>query len=384
MITALSDTELILLVVGVFYFSECIFWLPETAVTMTSAFGKLRIATSPVFLRRTNSQAAILSPFPWSRSLVTEDWPVAVSPSGIAILFGPHAGKFIAFDDLKSVEAEKHSLRLNQCSIPCATSGAALQIASLLLDLDKSTADERDSLLRTAIQSRFSLSGVVTRLENVERFTDSLRTISLFMFLWVFAYGLFLYYTVELQPGLLFRYFTPLGILWLSGVILFAMAQRKILANSSSEQISRVATLCFSPAAVMRAANAITREAYSSFDPSAVAVSVLHPKQLDEALSQRLRNLLYPPSSDFPNESHSFKTTCEWYNEVHLRTLKEMLTSANIAADELLNHPVADYGALSWCPRCLSQYTLPAGVCFDCRGVILQSFEPDKSDLAPT
>lgn len=384
MITALSDTELILLVVGVFYFSECIFWLPDTAVTLTSAFGKLRIATSPVFLQRTNSQAAILSPFPWSRSLVSEDWPVAVSPNGISILFGPHSGKFIAFEDLESVEAEKHSLRLNQCSIPCVTSGAALQIATLLQDMDKIATDERGSLLRTAIQSRFALSGVASRLENVERFTDSLRTISLFMFLWVFAYGPVLYYTVELQPGLLFRYFTPLGILWLSGVVLFAMAQRKILSNSASERVSRVATLCFSPAAVMRAAHAITREAFSSFDPSAVAVSVLHPKQLDKVLSRRLRNILYPPSSDYPNESHSFKATCEWYNEVNLTTLKEMLTSANIAADELLKPPVADYGALAWCPRCLSQYTLSEGVCFDCRGVSLQSFETDNSDRAAT
>lgn len=383
MITALSDTELILIVVGVFYFSECIFWLPETAVTLTSAFGKLQIATSPVFLRRTNSQAAIISPFPWSRSLVCEDWPVAVSPNGISILFGPHSGKFFAFEDLDSVEAEKHSLRLNQCSIPCATSGAAQQLATLLQDLEKSTIDERGSLLRTAIQSRFALSGVATRLENVERFTSSLRTISLFMFLWIFGYGPLLYYTVELHPGLLFRYFTPLGILWLSGVILFVMAQRKILANSSSEQISRVATVCFSPAAVMRAAHAITRESFFSFDPSAVAVSVLHPKQLDEVLSRRLRNILYPPTSDFPNESQSFKTTCEWHNAVHLTTFKEMLTSASIVADELLKPPVADYGALAWCPRCLSQYTFSEGVCFDCRGVILQSFETDKSDPAP-
>lgn len=384
MTTALSDTELILMVVGVFYFSECIFWLPETAVALTGAFGKLRIANSPVFLRRTNSQAAILSPFPWSSSLVSEDWPVAVSPGGIAILFGPHAGHFIAFEDLESVEAEKHSLRLNKCSILFATSSAALQIATLLQAMKKIAVAERDSVLRTAIQSRFFLSAVSARLEKVGRFTDSLRTISLFMFLWVFAYGPLLYYTVELQPGLLFRYFTPLGILWLTGVVLFSIAQYKLLLNSSSEQISRVATLCFSPAAVMRAAQAITREAFSCFDPCAVAVSVLHPKHLHEALSQRLRNLLYPTSSDFPNESHSFKTTCEWYSELQLSTFKEMLTATNIDTDELLHPPAADYGALSWCPRCLSQYTLPDGVCFDCRGVSLQSFDTDNSDLAPT
>jgi hypothetical protein len=383
MITALSDTELILIIVGVFYLSECIFWLPETAVTLTSAFGKLRLATSPVFLRRTNSQAAILSLFPWSRSLVAEDWPVAVSPSGISILFGPHAGHFIAFEDLQSVEAEKHSLRLNQCSIRYATSSAALQIATLLQTLKTSTVDERASLIRSAMQSRFSLSDFSARLENVERFTDSLRTISLFMFLWVFGYGPLLYYTVELRPGLLFRYFAPLGILWLSGVVLFAIAQRKLLTNSSSEQTGRVATLCFSPAAVMRAAHAITHEAFSGFDPSAVAVSILHPKQLSETLSQRLRNLLYPPSSDDPNESHSFNTSCEWYNELQLTTLQEMLTSADIAVDELLNPPIADYGALSWCPRCLAQYTFSSGVCFDCRGVSLQSFETDESDPAP-
>lgn len=384
MMTALSDTELILIVVGVFYLSECILWLPEMAVAFSSTFGKLRIANSPVFLRRANSQAALLSPFPWSHCVVAEDSPLAISPDGISILTGPQAGKFISLNLLKSIVADKNFLRLDQATVRFATVSAARHFSAFLQTIQDTPQAERESAIKANAQSRHSLPDLAARLETVERSTSSQRAISTFMFLWIFGYGPFLYYTVEPQPGLLVRYFAPLGIVWLLGIVLFALARFKLFSLPYSEHAGQIATMFFSPAAVMRAAQSITREAFSDFDPSTVAVSCLHPNQLEEFLSKRLRNLKYPFVADFPDASEEFRETCLWHSQLQLSLLQEMLAAENIDVDQLLKPPEVDYGALSWCLRCLAQYTHAEGVCSNCPDLNLQVFENSEPDSTST
>jgi len=382
MFTALSDTEMILIIVGLFYLFECVVWLPEAALAFTSAFGRFRLAVFPLFLRRSNSRAALLSLFPGSRSLVAEDWPIAVSPDGISVNVGPDQGHYITFEALNLVKAEQHKLQINQSTITCAASDCSKYLAELLQELQTATADERSKLIESALKSRFSLTGSSRRLEHVERFTAVTRTVSLLFFFWVFVYGPVLYYTVEPRPGMLFRYFIPLGVLWLLQVIMMAVAQRTLLSLSSTEQFNRIATLCFSPAGVMRAAHTITREAFSDYDPSALAVMTLQPQQLRRFLSRRLRNMQYPLFSDILDASGDFRATCHWFCDVQMQAFETMLSEAGINTEKLLTPPTPDFDAVSWCPRCLSQYTLAAGMCPDCLDITLQIFETSIPDIS--
>jgi hypothetical protein len=375
MFKVLSDTELILLIIGVIYLSECLLWLPDQAVAFSAAFGRLKPAWRPEFLQRVDSHAEILSPFPWSRSVIAADWPVAVSPDGLCILSGSKAGTFLAFDQLKPVEADQRTLRLNGIATKCAASDGAAHVAKLLQELRSLPAAQRSVVLSVAVQSSFSLAGVSSRLEEVERVTSSLRIVSLFLFLWVFVHGSVLYYTVEPHPGMLTRYLTPLGILWLAGIVLFAFAQRRLLTNSSTEQVSRIATMCFSPAGVMRASSAITREAFSAFNPAAVAAVIMQSSSFRITVCERIRHLQHPSESDFPEATDEFKMARDWFRNQHLTALVRMLAELNIAPEDLLKAPIRDNDARTWCPRCLNQYTLESGTCHDCIDISLLGFE---------
>tara|TARA_R110002072_G_scaffold271038_2_gene430965 strand:- start:85242 stop:86408 length:1167 start_codon:yes stop_codon:yes gene_type:complete len=372
--SALSDTELILIVIAVIYLWECLVWLPAEAVAFTTAFGSLKLASHPTFLQRIDSHAAVLSIFPWSRSIVASEWPVPVSRDGLCILTGAKAGTFIPFGDLKTVEADQRYLRINRTRTKCASLEAARRFANLLTTLRELHIDKRDAVLDEAMQSSFSSEGVVSRIEQVDRSVSALRLASLLLFIWVFIQGPILYYTTESQTGALIRYLAVSGFFWLVGVVLFAIAQRRLLNSPATEQFSRVATLCVSPAGVMRAANIITSDAFSEFTPAAVAAAVMPATDFRSYIGQRLRQLTHPSASDFPDTSPEFRSTRTSFDARQLKTLSVILKEQGIEIDELLRAPVPDFDARTWCPRCLTQYTLESGDCPECLDVPLQKF----------
>lgn len=372
--SALSDTELILLVIAVIYLWECLLWLPAEAVAFTTAFGRLKLALHPTFLRRIDSHAALISIFPWSRSIVASEWPVPVSRDGLCILNGSKAGTFIPFGELKTVEADQRYIRINRTRTKCASAEVALHFTNLLTTLRELPIDERDAAIDEAVQSSFSPEGVASRIEQVDRSVSALRLASLLLFIWVFIHGPILYYTTESQTGTLTRYLAVSGLFWLSGVVLFAIAQRRLLSSPSTEQFSRVATLCVSPAGVMRAANTITSDAFSQFTPAAVAAAVMPSTAFRSFISQRLRQLAHPSASDFPDASPEFRSTQNSFDARQLAALSVMLKEQSIEIDELLCAPAPDFDARTWCPRCLNQYTLESGDCPDCLDVPLQKF----------
>jgi hypothetical protein len=377
--SALSDTELILLVIAVIYLWECLLWLPAEAVAFTSAFGSLKLALHPTFLRRIDSHAAILSIFPWSRSIVASQWPVPVSRDGLCLLTGSKAGTFIPFGELKTVEADQRYLRINRTRTRCASVEVVLHFTNLLTTLRELPIDERDAALDEAVQSSCSPAGVVSRIEQVDRSVSALRLASLLLFIWVFIHGPILYYTTESQTGTLTRYLAVFGLFWLVGVALFAIAQRRLLNSPTTEQFSRMATLCVSPAGVMRAANIITSDAFSQFTPAAVAAAVMPATAFRSFISQRLRQLTHPSASDFPDASPEFKSARSSFNARQLTALSVMLKEQGIDIDELLCAPAPDFDARTWCPRCLNQYTLESGDCPECLDVPLQKFN-DAAD----
>ena len=328
--SALSDTELILIVIAVIYLWECLVWLPAEAVAFTTAFGSLKLASHPTFLQRIDSHAAVLSIFPWSRSIVASEWPVPVSRDGLCILTGAKAGTFIPFGDLKTVEAGQRYLRINRTRTKCASLEAARRFANLLTTLRELHIDKRDAVLDEAMQSSFSSEGVVSRIEQVDRSVSALRLASLLLFIWVFIQGPILYYTTESQTGALIRYLAVSGFFWLVGVVLFAIAQRRLLNSPATD--------------------------FRSY------------------IGQRLRQLTHPSASDFPDTSPEFRSTRTSFDARQLKTLSVILKEQGIEIDELLRAPVPDFDARTWCPRCLTQYTLESGDCPECLDVPLQKF----------
>ena len=155
----------------------------------------------------------------------------------------------------------------------------------------------------------------------------------------MFIHGPILYYTTESQTGTLTRYLAVFGLFWLVGVALFAIAQRRLLNSPTTEQFSRMATLCVSPAGVMRAANIITSDAFSQFTPAAVAAAVMPATAFRSFISQRLRQLTHPSASDFPDASPEFKSARSSFNARQLTALSVMLKEQGIDIDELLCAP---------------------------------------------
>ena len=370
----LNDTELIFVVLGVIYFSECVLWLPETAVVFTGVLKRLRLARQPEVVRRGFNRATLLPLFPFSRTVVTEEFPVACSPAGTAILAGEHTGQFIQWSELTTLSTNQRKLRLNGFVLKVSTS----EFATLVVDVLTTLQGEPDERLAESILQVLHASNDVAaareRIDSVAASVASLRLVSVMLTFWVFVVGPYLYYLVKPHPELLIRYLIPFGTFWLSGIVLFWLSHRRLLPGSKADRSSRLMTLCLSPGSVMRAADAASRGAFASIDPSAIALAVMSPAVRDAFISRRLRELQHPVPFDLVETTEDFAAAHHWWTEQRLVALTASLKKEEVDPAGLLPIPLRDDDANSWCPRCLCQFIHHSGSCPDCPGIALTPF----------
>lgn len=374
MFTSLSDTEMIFLVLGVIYFSECVLWLPDSASAFCSTFRQTRSVWRPYVLGRDQGSYALLPLLPFTRLIVADESPIAVSPDGVAFLAGNAEGEFIAFDDLSEIQSDQRKLTLNKATVTLATAESSVHLSQTLRHLQSRPQDEREALIAAWLHQSCSLDNARLRLERVDTETSLLRTVSSLLWLWAFGYGPVLYYTVEANDTLLFRYLAVFACLWFPGVLLFWLAHRRLLRDSSHDRNNRLMTFLFSPASVMRVADSASRGAFAGLTPAALAAVSMKDSAFQEFVGGYVRSLCYTTGRSPNDSSIEFSQTRESFNHQKLDSVKALLSVKGINLDELLKPPRPHFDARSWCPRCVGQFTLSEGNCPECVDVSLIRF----------
>jgi hypothetical protein len=396
----LSDTELILVVLGVIYLIESCAWLRDGNVAFVSFLGRFRLRTSSPIA---NDRGGVVfgSPLPFDQTLFGEPWPIAISPDGILSYSSTSIGIqgnrrpepiHLAFDDIKSVEADANRIRVNGqifASLRSPASASALRQA--ILDVRKRVPGERAKELRKLLRATTDTSRIDQAMDKLQRATAMLRFVTGLLFGQIFFIGPFLYYTYHAADDrywILFKFLVLSGVCWLAICLIYYLSHRKLYPTNVAQRRKQVLTYLVSPASALRSADLLGRDTFVLTHPLALACRLCRQVSVHELARRVWIDYRHPLPPTAPLVSAEARAVLEWYRIELGVILSEFLHSLGLDPAELLLPPsAADSGAITYCPRCQRQFVLAAGHCDDCGGMELRSFaekaEPTQETIAP-
>lgn len=159
---------------------------------------------------------------------------------------------------------------------------------------------------------------------------------------------------------------------------LFRRAHRELFPGCDDDLLSQCVKLTLYPITGLRAADYLAVDLLSGFDRSVAAVCLSEPGALRGLLEELYREALSPPTGGLEVAEADLLTAAHAALALRIRALAE---GSGIALPAHLDRPKASSPQHhTWCPLCLTQYRLSAGVCDGCRGVVLRPFEAEVTD----
>ncbi len=154
--------------------------------------------------------------------------------------------------------------------------------------------------------------------------------------------------------------------------MLFRRAHKKLFPDAEDERFTHFLIILLSPVTAIRACDVLSRPLLEAYHPLAVAKIFCPTKQFEAMARHYWRELRYPALPICPREDRVALET-EGYSRTVLQDAAEhFLKRSGIDTDALINPPLpADDTCLSYCPRCLAQFTTREGICADCGGLVL-------------
>jgi hypothetical protein len=382
----ISDTEMILAVGVMFYFSECVYWISHRSVCFSSLGRSFDPHRTVSFMASDRHGFVLTAPTPFATSFVCEGWPVFVSPEGVYTPSGQAVpdetaadrdGNYVFFHEKCSVKVLGCEVWVNGKLLTSLASSTHAEFFKRCLDEFSATCrHDREEAIQKKLQAMTDVDSIMQRISSLRRETSSVKVASTILFLYTFGLGPALYYLAITVPtyGLLV-YLTGFAACWLYAILSFCSAHHRLYPDGGAERRKCWALMVLSPVAAMRCPNALSRNLLASYHPVAVAVAVCAQRTLLKFAKPFLLDLQYA----LPTASHTENPACyrteQWFRSCLENQLREVLLSSGIDNTDLLKPPAPDPDARSYCPRCHSQFVLAAGVCEDCRGVRLMSFE---------
>jgi hypothetical protein len=123
----------------------------------------------------------------------------------------------------------------------------------------------------------------------------------------------------------------------------------------------------------MRAHDLLVRRALETFHPLALARILVSPEEFRQLVHQVLLDLRHPLQPLAPTGPPEARASVAWSLAAWRKTVEEFVRRAELSPEELLAPPTpSEPDHVSYCPRCLTQYIVPEGVCAECGGLPLE------------
>jgi hypothetical protein len=223
-------------------------------------------------------------------------------------------------------------------------------------------------------RDRFDTKAITERWEAFREQIANIRILTN----WLFAY-LFVF-----TPILIWR--LGFHMVWptlLAGLLCFTIATafffRRIhkifYPKAEDDRFTHFLTILLSPATTIRAHDALSRPLLERFHPLAIAKVFCAEDKFRSIASGILREIRHPALPLCPR-SEPLALEAESFGRSLLdKTVEEFLKKNNVGIKKLLQPPEpTDPTCVSYCPRCLSQFTTLEGKCDDCGGLPLTPF----------
>jgi hypothetical protein len=377
----MTDSQKLILLVVVLYFSDCVTWVNSHVIAFLSCFGR-RWTWRQAGRIIGNSQGGLL----WSRLLppssmrfLSQITPVSISPQGV-VDFVTHAiardgyaeqsGTALRFEEISSVAHAEHELRLNHrrmvgtCSVELTS-----RLAHHLQQLRQAVPSERELLIDHWLDAAFDTRLIRERLLRFRHLTRFVRWHANIFFCYVFVAvpGIVLLRDWETT----WRFLLALYVfLLLSLVWYYFRAHQMLYRHRRGQRWQSAVIMCVNPLSAMRSVDELARDWLAVFDPLAIAAVVLEGEAWRHFAGLVLRDISYP-LQPWPVElDEQAASVVTWHREKLRTRYEQLLGEKQEPLDRLLLPEGAaaavDETSRRICPRCLCQYRLSSDSCSSC------------------
>jgi|GEM_PF-5530712 len=386
-IEGLTDVELILIVLALFYASESFAWLRGgTAWFVSFLGGPCRVLKSALLAGQDLAGPVFLEILPTGRSFLCMSWPVSISPGGVysysAVSLSPRGradqrAQFVPFDQIETICAQGDEVEINgQLFVSALCHSHAKFIAENLRRIAEQPPSERVAAIDDLLVALTNVEAAKTRLEEIDRVSSLLSLTSVLLFLLVFVMGPVCYYHFRLHPAstrMLVAYLGTFLLLWGLSTYLFARASRSIEPDERALRCKQVFAMALSPVSAMRAWSHLPRRALVNFHPLTVAATVCSRPSARSFAGEVLRDALHPIHPPCPNSIPVRRETETWFRERLADSLFRLAQRLGYELESLTAPPAREGDSRLYCPRCSDQYELLEGSCASCGELALLS-----------
>ena len=379
----MSDLELLYVLLAAFYLWECACWIPRGGVVFAGWRGKHCRVASVIGNQRGGFALAQPLP-PLGRIAVATQLPVSLSPAGALAYVAtsvtpagrpPQTGRFVRWDEIKSVAARGKNVRVNDDVFVRAQSTThARWLAGELRRLGRLGPETRSDAIGKLIESAFNVESVKARWAEFETPARPVRCLANALFLFVFL----------ATPAVIWRFglehtWLPLviGLFAMGGTIafLFRRAHRSLHPSADDERFTQFLMALLFPPAAIRACDLLSRPLIETFHPLAVASALCNDKELRRFARPLLLDLRNPALPLATEDNLELAAVEEWSRARTLAAAEAALRRSGVDPAELTRPPSpADATCRAFCPRCHAQFTLLDTRCGDCGGLPVRAF----------
>ncbi len=383
----MSDRESLLLVLAIIYLTECLVWVPRSALAFTRWWGKsFRLRLAGTLAGNQHGALFLANPLPpLGPVFVNQHLPLSVSSEAAfaytAACLDPagrplQTARFIPFNAMRAVAAKGKKVEVNGAVfLKTSSTLRARQLADWLDRLRKLEPSERRREIRQTLQAGFSTRQVADRLQAFRERTRTLRVLSHVLF----------FYLLVLAPAALWEFGLRhvgwellIGLLAQTTLIacLARRAHQALYPEADEERFKLFLTLLLTPPAGIRAADVLGRPLLETAHPLAIARQICSPDQLQAWARQYLLDLRYPLLPVCPTSDAAAARCEQEFRAALLEATEEFLVACGLKPAALTAPPERlEPANQSYCPRCSAQFISPAGACPDCGGRQLVAFE---------
>ena len=376
----IGDAFALLLVLAALYAFECFSWPPADTPVFHSAWSRTwRMTTPAALLVRLRRGVFFSNPIPLGLTARGGRWPISISPVGVLGWIahasnpgtrGEQTGEFVRFENLRSARNDGCALLVNgRYFALAATPAEARRLINLLREIRDLPEASRATLIAQALARHSDLSLAGQAISALRSETPALRAMCVLLFLTCFVATPLAFYSL----GFLLTWKWLLGIAafwWVQILWLFWAAHRRTQPGAGPP-FDTLSTMVLMPVAAIRAVDFLWSEPLGGFHPATIGAHLLRESELVEHLGRIARDFAHPiPGS--PGGSDSDAADCEAWFRPRFAAACLAPFEAGGAIRTSVRPAETDPGALSYCPRCLDQFRVPAGACHSCGGVDLQ------------
>lgn len=379
----MTELQLLLVVFGFIYFWECVCWIKRGSVGFLTWFGRRwRIAHPASFAGNQSGGFILAHPLPpLGTVLIGNQYPLSISPDAVfayvAICVNPGArptqsAKLFKFADVKKVEVVGKKVRINgELLVKVGSATYASHIGQQLNEVAKLGRAERESALKEIVRNRFDTKAISEQWEKFREHAANIRTLtnSLLLYLFIFVPALIWRFGFHMTWASLL-----VGLLGftIATAIFFRRAHKAFYPDAEDDRFTHFLTILLSPATTIRAHDALSRPVLERFHPLAIAKAFCGDEQFRAYAATNIREIRYPALPVCPTNDPAAQEAERFNRALLEKTVEEFLKKNNVSIKRLLEPPKpADSTCVSYCPRCLAQFTTLEGKCDDCGGLAL-------------